>query len=86
MRLALAVPRGPDRAQLEGMIDDMREIFARERGDAGWAALSRRWTDAFAFSGPVVDDALREVITAARRGQATRTPTAGWMLRTSARS
>ncbi|MEZ0313488.1 MAG: hypothetical protein ACAI38_17095 [Myxococcota bacterium] len=67
MRLATAVPRGPERAQLDRMISDMRDVFARERGDAGWAALSRRWTDTFAFSGPVVDDALREVVNAARR-------------------
>ncbi len=67
MRLAMTAPTGNNQAQLDRMVTDMRDVFSRERGDAGWAALSRRWTDTFAFSGPVVDDALREVISVARR-------------------
>lgn len=70
LRLALAAPRGVERHQLDDMLGQVRDVMSRERGSAGWTGFSSWFTDRFGFSGPIVDDASREVAAAARAAAA----------------
>ncbi|MEM6558555.1 MAG: hypothetical protein AAF605_02115 [Myxococcota bacterium] len=61
LRMALTVPTGGSRGELDSMIESMRAIVGDERGNDGWVGASTWFTDTFGFSGPVVDDSLREL-------------------------
>ncbi|MEL6195687.1 MAG: hypothetical protein AAFQ77_01365 [Myxococcota bacterium] len=66
LRMALTVPTGGSRGELDSMIESMRAIVGDERGNDGWVGASTWFTDTFGFSGPVVDDSLRELSHAAQ--------------------
>lgn len=70
LQIALTAPTGQTRAQLETMTDSFREIIGQERGEEGWVGVSTWFTDTFGFSGPVVDDSLREAAYAAQEASA----------------
>ncbi|MEL6760644.1 MAG: hypothetical protein AAFP04_09595 [Myxococcota bacterium] len=64
--LALAVPTGVSGESVDQLVGQIRSILDAERGDEGWVGVSTALNDFFGVSGPVVDDAFRELTAAAR--------------------
>lgn len=66
VRMALGRLGGADQRSVETMTNQLRAAFNAHRGNDGWQGLSTWANNQFGFSGPIVDDAMREVVRAGR--------------------